>query len=219
MARSKNYFEMRFEESVTDVDPELLSMLNEFYNDDDDDDGNNTVTEQQRKQQKHEIDMKTMVEYNADGNISTYNQTSQYSPRRETAAKQVIKKHRGRKKIAIKYIKVRNRRNTTFTKRKNGLNKKFYELITLCGASGLLILISESGKAFTISSQNLKSLQLDRVLLQRVRTEILRKRFLARRNGRAGEQPSIESELPYLAQKPAQCKQSLLTRNPQNVKK
>jgi len=118
------------------------------------------------------------------------------------------RRRQGRRKIPIEYISCKASRSTTFTKRKNGLNKKFYELLTLCGASGFLILVSETGKAFTMSSDNLKRLQTDRKILQRVRAELIRHR-------RRREKPDIKwNDLPFLAKKPAPAKQPLIMEKP-----
>lgn len=61
----------------------------------------------------------------------------------------------GRRKINIEYIKDKSRRHITFSKRKNGIMKKAYELATLTGTQVLLLVVSESGLVYTFTTAKL----------------------------------------------------------------
>merc|ERR1712000_339458 len=62
----------------------------------------------------------------------------------------------GRKKIEMKFIKDRNRRSVTFSKRKKGIMKKAYELSVLTGSEVLLLVASESGHVYTFGTPKLR---------------------------------------------------------------
>ena len=66
------------------------------------------------------------------------------------------KKTRGRVKIETKFIKHKQRRYTTFSKRKSGLMKKAYELSTLTGAQVMLLVASETGHVYTYATDKFK---------------------------------------------------------------
>ncbi|MCL7034609.1 hypothetical protein MKW94_007422 [Papaver nudicaule] len=59
---------------------------------------------------------------------------------------------KGRRKIEIEKIEDRQRRNVTFTKRRQGLFKKAEDLSRLTGAEIALIVFSPGGNPFTYSS-------------------------------------------------------------------
>ena len=65
------------------------------------------------------------------------------------------RKRSGRRKINIEYIKDKARRHITFSKRKNGIMKKAYELATLTGTQVLLLVVSESGLVYTFTTAKL----------------------------------------------------------------
>ncbi|CAL9735987.1 arginine metabolism regulation protein I [Monosporozyma servazzii] len=61
-----------------------------------------------------------------------------------------------RRKIPIKYIDNRTRRQVTFAKRRHGIMKKAYELSVLTGANILLIILGQSGLVYTFSTPKLE---------------------------------------------------------------
>jgi hypothetical protein len=65
-------------------------------------------------------------------------------------------KRAGRRKINIEFIHDKNRRQITFSKRKSGLMKKAYELVTLTGTQVLLLVASETGHVYTFASKKLE---------------------------------------------------------------
>ncbi|CAJ2638000.1 agamous-like MADS-box protein AGL62 [Trifolium pratense] len=65
------------------------------------------------------------------------------------------KKTRGRQKIEIKKISNERSMQVAFSKRRNGLFQKAYELFTLCGAYVALIIFSPSGKVFSFGNPDL----------------------------------------------------------------
>lgn len=58
----------------------------------------------------------------------------------------------GRGKVELKRIENSTNRQVTFSKRRNGLLKKAFELSVLCDAEVALIIFSPSGKAYQFSS-------------------------------------------------------------------
>uniref|UniRef100_A0A1I8GU23 MADS-box domain-containing protein n=1 Tax=Macrostomum lignano TaxID=282301 RepID=A0A1I8GU23_9PLAT len=68
------------------------------------------------------------------------------------------KKSRGKQKIKIEFIQDKNRRFTTFSKRKTGLMKKAYELASLTGAHVLLLVASETGHVYTYTTEKLNNM-------------------------------------------------------------
>lgn len=58
----------------------------------------------------------------------------------------------GRGKIEMKKIENANRRQVTFSKRRNGLLKKARELAVLCDAEVAVIVFSNTGKLFEFSN-------------------------------------------------------------------
>lgn len=58
----------------------------------------------------------------------------------------------GRAKIEIKKIKDASRRQVAFSKRRNGVMKKAYELSVLCDAQVAVIVFSQNGKLYEFSS-------------------------------------------------------------------
>lgn len=58
----------------------------------------------------------------------------------------------GRGKVELKRIENPSSRQVTFSKRRNGLLKKAYELSILCDAEVALLVFSPSGKAHHFSS-------------------------------------------------------------------
>ncbi|CAI0464898.1 unnamed protein product [Linum tenue] len=60
----------------------------------------------------------------------------------------------GRVKLAIKRIENTTNRQVTFSKRRNGLIKKAYELSVLCDVDVALILFSPSGRLTFFSGPN-----------------------------------------------------------------
>ncbi|XP_049848699.1 uncharacterized protein LOC126316448 [Schistocerca gregaria] len=67
----------------------------------------------------------------------------------------------GRKKIEIKYIDKKLKRQITFSKRKSGMMKKIRELATLTGTQALLVLVSETGHFYSYATSKLRSLVTD----------------------------------------------------------
>ncbi|KAL3516428.1 hypothetical protein ACH5RR_023330 [Cinchona calisaya] len=61
----------------------------------------------------------------------------------------------GRGKIEIKKIENTNSRQVTFTKRRNGLLKKAFELGVLCDAQVAVIIFSNTGKLFEFASSSM----------------------------------------------------------------
>ncbi|ERN09879.1 hypothetical protein AMTR_s00013p00114420 [Amborella trichopoda] len=59
----------------------------------------------------------------------------------------------GRGKVELKRIEKPNTRQVTFTKRRNGLLKKAFELSLLCDADVALIVFSSTGRLSEYSSQ------------------------------------------------------------------
>ena len=58
----------------------------------------------------------------------------------------------GRGKVELKRIENSTSRQVTFSKRKNGLLKKAFELSILCDAEVALLIFSPSGKAYQFAS-------------------------------------------------------------------
>lgn len=58
------------------------------------------------------------------------------------------KKEMGRGRVELKRIDNKMNRQVTFSKRRNGLLKKAYELCVLCDAEVALIIFSSKGKLF-----------------------------------------------------------------------
>lgn len=63
----------------------------------------------------------------------------------------------GRGKIEIKRIENTTNRQVTFCKRRNGLQKKAYELSVLCDAEVALIIFSTRGRLYEYASSSVKS--------------------------------------------------------------
>jgi len=74
----------------------------------------------------------------------------------EEAMEPPPKKRQGRRKIKIEYIEDKTRRQITFSKRKAGIMKKAYELTTLTGTQGLLLIASETGHVYTFATSKLQ---------------------------------------------------------------
>ncbi|KAG9457900.1 hypothetical protein H6P81_002408 [Aristolochia fimbriata] len=71
----------------------------------------------------------------------------------------------GKRKIEMKLIDEKNRRNVAFTKRRQGLFKKAAELSTLTGAKVALLVVSPAGRAYTFGDQTLlKQQQSDQLV-------------------------------------------------------
>jgi len=68
------------------------------------------------------------------------------------------KKTRGRVKVKMEFIKSKNRRYTTFSKRKTGIMKKAHELATLTGTQVMVLVASETGHVYTFATQKLQPL-------------------------------------------------------------
>uniref|UniRef100_R7W986 MADS-box transcription factor 1 n=1 Tax=Aegilops tauschii TaxID=37682 RepID=R7W986_AEGTA len=60
----------------------------------------------------------------------------------------------GRGKVEIRRIENKTTRQVTFTKRRNGLLKKAYELSLLCDAEVALVIFSGGGRLFEFSSSS-----------------------------------------------------------------
>ena len=60
----------------------------------------------------------------------------------------------GKKKVETKRIQNPRSRQVTFSKRKNGLLKKAFELSVLCDAEVAVIIVSETGKIYEFASHN-----------------------------------------------------------------
>lgn len=67
-----------------------------------------------------------------------------------------------RRKIPIKYIDNRTRRQVTFAKRRHGIMKKAYELSVLTGANILLLILGQSGLVYTFSTPKLEPIVRDK---------------------------------------------------------
>ncbi|KAK3016915.1 hypothetical protein RJ639_006520 [Escallonia herrerae] len=65
-----------------------------------------------------------------------------------------------RGKIQMKPIENATSRQVTFSKRRNGLLKKAYELSVLCDAEVALIIFSQKGRLYDFASSNILGLQL-----------------------------------------------------------
>ncbi|KAF2569992.1 hypothetical protein F2Q70_00000492 [Brassica cretica] len=70
-----------------------------------------------------------------------------------------------RGKIEMKKIENATSRQVTFSKRRNGLLKKAYELSVLCDAQVSLIVFSQRGRLYEFSSSEYASLILFSILL------------------------------------------------------
>merc|ERR1712142_12347 len=68
------------------------------------------------------------------------------------------KKTRGRVKIDIEFMKDKQKRCTTFSKRKNGLMKKSHELATLTGSQVMVLVASGTGHVYTFATPKFKPL-------------------------------------------------------------
>src|SRR3989338_6267241 len=64
----------------------------------------------------------------------------------------------GRRRVPIKFITDRNRRQISFSKRKAGIMKKAFELSILTGTEVLLLITSETGHVYTFASPKFRSL-------------------------------------------------------------
>jgi len=62
----------------------------------------------------------------------------------------------GRRRIEIKFIENKSRRQVTFSRRKRGLMKKAYELTTLTGTQALVLIASETGHVYTFATPKLQ---------------------------------------------------------------
>lgn len=65
---------------------------------------------------------------------------------------------KARRKIQIEYIEKTDKRHITFSKRKAGIMKKAYELSTLTGTQVLLLVVSDSGRVYTYTTDKFKPL-------------------------------------------------------------
>ncbi|CAG5096092.1 Oidioi.mRNA.OKI2018_I69.XSR.g14470.t1.cds [Oikopleura dioica] len=86
--------------------------------------------------------------YHADTNSNLLDQQEPNSSCNETK-----KKTRGRVKIDIEFMKDKQKRCTTFSKRKSGLMKKSYELATLTGSQVMVLVASETGHVYTYATK------------------------------------------------------------------
>ncbi|RDD47508.1 Serum response factor [Trichoplax sp. H2] len=77
---------------------------------------------------------------------------------RETAHDMSKKRSRGRQKIPICLIERKDKRNTTFSKRKKGLLKKVDEICTLTDCQALVILVPTTSNVYTYSTRNFQSM-------------------------------------------------------------
>ncbi|CCK73088.1 Arg80p KNAG_0M02350 [Huiozyma naganishii CBS 8797] len=66
-----------------------------------------------------------------------------------------------RRKVPIKYLENRTRRQVTFAKRRHGIMKKAYELSVLTGSNILLLILSRSGLVYTFSTPKLEPIIRD----------------------------------------------------------
>lgn len=98
------------------------------------------------------------------GNGYEYNQNNEYpymypsEMKQTTEQTKIPEKERkiGRKKISMEYIKSKNKRNVTFSKRKKGIMKKAYELTRLTRSEILLMVTNESGHVYTFATPRFK---------------------------------------------------------------
>ncbi|XP_031490891.1 agamous-like MADS-box protein AGL9 homolog isoform X2 [Nymphaea colorata] len=67
-----------------------------------------------------------------------------------------------RRRVELKRIENRASRHVTFSKRRNGLMKKAYEISVLCGVEVALIIFSSKGKLYEFSSNPSMTNTLDR---------------------------------------------------------
>jgi len=86
--------------------------------------------------------------YHADTNSNLLGQQAQ-----EPHSTCSQKKTRGRVKIDIEFMKDKQKRCTTFSKRKSGLMKKSYELATLTGSQVMVLVASETGHVYTYATK------------------------------------------------------------------
>lgn len=75
-----------------------------------------------------------------------------------------------RRKIPIKYIDNRTRRQVTFAKRRHGIMKKAYELSVLTGANILLLILGHSGLVYTFSTPKLEPIITEKTGKDLIRT-------------------------------------------------
>ncbi|KAL5791515.1 hypothetical protein ACOSP7_000109 [Xanthoceras sorbifolium] len=73
----------------------------------------------------------------------------------------------GRGKVELKRIENQTSRQVTFSKRKNGILKKAYELSLLCDAEVAMIIFSSSGKVYQFATDD----EMDRIIA-RYRNEV-----------------------------------------------
>ena len=61
-----------------------------------------------------------------------------------------------KKRFILRYISQKNRRSTTFSKRKKGIMKKAHKISLLTGSQVLLLIVGESGHLHAFSTPKLK---------------------------------------------------------------
>jgi hypothetical protein len=64
----------------------------------------------------------------------------------------------GRKRIDIEFIPTKLKRQVTFSKRKQGLMKKLWELTTLTGTEAVLVLVAETGSVYSMATKQFEPL-------------------------------------------------------------
>ncbi|EDV21624.1 uncharacterized protein TRIADDRAFT_59812 [Trichoplax adhaerens] len=114
--------------------------------------------------------------------------------------KALLKKTRGRQKIDIKFIQDKNKRFTTFSKRKGGIMKKAFELCTLTGTEIMVLVASETGHVYTFATPRLQPIvttEAGKNLIQTcLQSECVLDPSMAQRMNQDGfQEPDINFEL------------------------
>ncbi|XP_059636850.1 agamous-like MADS-box protein AGL104 [Cornus florida] len=122
----------------------------------------------------------------------------------------------GRVKVPIKKIENTTNRQVTFSKRRNGLTKKAYELSVLCDVDVALILFSPSGKVTTFSGNRsveeimIRYLNLPDHERGRMNNQEYLQRALGKLKNKAN--PSHQEESPASADSQIECIQQEILR-------
>ncbi|VAI09159.1 unnamed protein product [Triticum turgidum subsp. durum] len=104
----------------------------------------------------------------------------------------------GRGKVEIRRIENKTTRQVTFTKRRNGLLKKAYELSLLCDAEVALVIFSGGGRLFEFSSSSWSSnIKLIHLLSYVNSMYKILERYRTCNHNSPEATPSVENEINY----------------------